>query len=608
MSEIINSIWFFFAFDDAQRAMGEGVFAITSAAGYSINKSLFFYAAFLLTAIVVSFILIKVFKEFFANYIPQNCSQERLVFPKLKIKEYIFLILIIVVVGAANVLLREKTFNTYTYYTEEFYNLAATNELEQETFSIIYPYSAGNLIIGSVLRGSGISLIYYKIFLNILAIIAIYFSLATVITKIRYRFLAFVWIVGLFFWVLIEPTLHANMLRLFMPVISVMLLFHCVNKYHEFWYKKLIALTLVFTAILFFGAADSIAVFLVLYVLFSLYQWINKNPIKEKIIFIIPPLLAVVTMFLIFGLNYAAIAVNQIRSISFYSGHPNAAPYYSLFTIFHSVGIGDVVKSGIYTSIFYLPFVIMASLILYLFILWQKKDERNNEPFVGAVLLLFTFILYYRQSFGNAGPGRVVGASTVLIFLLLVIKKYYQPNKIQKIIFAVSITFFIICTSVGFYFLRYSLIYLYNAHQNRLTANGLIDCSKTPFGSNLKFTDFTYCDKDLIEKLVEIKTVIADKNFYVYDDTFGLYYLLNTRPVVLMPSLYMAYTKEDLLVDKMKAEGIEFMVYPRQNHFFGVPDIYLKDQRFMKVINSYRDANFKRIFVSPMFEIFQLIK
>ncbi len=608
MPEIINKILSFFTFDDAQRAMREGVFTITSSAGYSINRSLFFYAAFLVAATAISFILIKVFKQFFNKATPQSAGQEPLLFPKLKIKEYIFLFIVIVAVGSANILLREKTFNTYTYYTEEFYNLAAINELEQETFSIIYPYSAGNLIAGSVLRGLGINLIYYKIFLNALAIIAIYFCLAMLITKTRHRFLAFIWIATLFFWSFIGPTLHANILRLFLPVISVMLLFHCVNKYRESQQKKLLALSLLFASILFFGAADSIAVFIVLYGLFSLYQFLNKSTIKEKAIFVVAPILGVAAMFVIFGMNYASIVANQIRSISFYSGHPNAAPYYSLFTIFHSAGIGDAVKSGIYTSIFYLPFIIMAGLILYLFLLWQKKDQRYSEPFVGAVLLLFTFILYYRQSFGNAGAGRVVGASTVLIFLLLVIKKYYQPNKIQKIILAVSATFFLICTLVGFYFLRYNLVYLYDAHQNRLAAKGLVACSETSFAKNLEFTGFIYCDKNLIEKLAEIKAVVAGKGFYVYDDTFGLYYLLNTRPMVLMPSLYMAYTKEDLLVDKMKAEGIEFLVYPRQNHFFGVPDIYLKDRRFMKVINSYRDVNFKRVFASPMFEIFQLTK
>ncbi len=608
MPEIIVKILIFLTFDDAQRALTEGVFTITSIAGYSINKSLFFYAAFLIAATAISFVLVKVFKQFFNNLTPQSAAQEPLLLPKLKVKEYVFLLVVVIAVAAANIMLREKTFDSYTYYTEEFYNLAAINELRQESFSIIYPYSVGNLLVGSVLRDFGVNLIFYKIFLNALALIAIYFCLAVFIQKIRYRLLAFIWLASLFFWSLIGPTLHANILRLFMPVISVILLFHCVNKYRESWQKKLVALALVFASILFFGAADSIAVFLALYVLFSLYQCLNKSPLKEKVIFIVTPVMAIAAMLVIFGMNYGAIAINQIRSISFYSGHPNAAPYYNLFAVFQSSGIGDLIKNSLYTLIFYLPFVIMAGLILYLIVLWQKNDERHREQFACVVLLLFTFLLYYRQNFGNAGPGRVVAVSTVLVFVLLAIQKYYQPNKIQRTIFIISATFFFICTLVGFYFLRYNFIYLYEAHQNRLSAKGLVACSETSLGKELTFTGFTHCDEGLVAELMQIKTVVKEKDFYIYDDTFGLYYLLGARPMVLMPSLYMAYTKEDILVDKMKAKMVKYMVYPRQNHFFGVPEAYLKDPRFMKNINLYRDASFERVFISPMFEIFQLTK
>jgi hypothetical protein len=608
MVEVMAKILDFFSFNDAQRAMGEGVFTITSVAGYSIDKSLFFYATFLVLVVAIAFILVKLFKQFFDNLSLQGGSQESLILPKLKTKEYIFLLVVIVVIGAANIMMREKIFDINTYYTEEFYNLAATNELRQDTFSIIYPYSIGNLFIASAMRNFGFNLIYYKIFLNALALIVIYICLAAFINKIRYRLLIFIWLISLFFWSFIGPTLHANVLRLFLPVISAILLFHCTNKYQHSWQKKLVALSLLFFAILFFGAADSIAVFLVLYALFSLYQFLITTSIKEKLIFVIAPLLAVAAMFVIFGTNYTSLFANQIRSISFYSGHPNAAPYYNLFAVFNSLGIGDFVKNSIYTLIFYLPFVIMAGLILYLMVLGQRKEERLKERFACVVLLLFTFLLYYRQNFGNAGPGRVVAASTVLVFILLAIQKYYQQNKIQKIILVISAAFFFISTLIGFYFLRYSLIYLYDAHQNRLTAKGLVACSEMSLGKELSFTGFTNCNEVLVEELIQVKAVVKDKDFYVYDDTFGLYYLLGARPVTLMPSLYMAYTKESIIIDKLKKSKVEYMIYPRQNHFFGVPEVYYKDQRFMTNINLYRDDNFKRVFVSPMFEIFQLIK
>lgn len=608
MPEIMIKILNFFSFDDAQRAMREGVFTITSAAGYSINKSLFFYATFLIVVTAVSFILVKIFKQFFNNLTPPSSSQEPLLLPKLKIKEYIFLFIVIIAIAAANITLREKTFNSYTYYTEEFYNLAAINELQQETFSIIYPYSVGNLFVASALRGLGMPLIYYKIFLNALALIALYFCLAAFIAKIRYRALAFIWLVSLFFWSLVGPTLHANILRLFLPVILVILLFHCVNKYRESRQKKLVALALIFALVLFFGAADSIAVFLVLYGFFVLYQFLHKASLKEASIFMVAPAIALAAMLIIFGTNYVAIAANQIKAISFYSGHPNAAPYYSLFAIFRSSGMGEVIKNSLYTLIFYLPFVIMAGLILYVMVLGQRKEERRSEPFAAVVLLLFTFLLYYRQNFGNAGAGRVVAASTVLVFILLAMHKYYQRSKIQETILAVSAVFFIVCTLVGFYFLRYNFIYLYEAQQRRFASGDLVSCAETFLGRELSFAGFTHCDLGLIKELAEIKAVVSDRYFYVYDDSFGLYYLLGVRPITLMPSLYMAYAKESILVGKLNGREIKYMIYPRQNHFFGVPEVYLKDPRFMKNINLYRNANFERVFISPMFEIYQFNK
>jgi hypothetical protein len=595
-------------FNDAANALKEGVLSATSTMGYSVTRSVFLYVAGAGCAVAVSFLFTKLFKSSFIRQTPQALEQKPLVIPRLQKKEYIFLGIIIVLCGIANITFRERIFDANAIHTEEFYNLSALNEVKQESFSIIYPYSAGNLLIASVLRTAGVSLVYYKIFLNFLAIILGYCCLAVFIKRVPYRFLACLWLFGFYFFLsAIGPTLHANNLRFLLPVGGVVLLFHYANAYARYYAKRLAALSTIFAGFLFFGSADTIAIFLVVYGLFSVYHMLQSSGIKEKVVFIVAPGIGVLSLGVLFGANYVNIALNQFRSILFYSGHANALPYLSVFTILHSTSPLDVVKNGIYTIISYAPFVIFANLILYLVSVWQKKEDRFKESFAVVVLLFTVYFLYYRQSFANAGAGRIVTASGVLVFLLLAIKKYYRPTLMSKIIISLGIIFFCAHFLVSSYFLRYNLQYLYRQYVAiKTVSEEFVPCSQTFLKENLDFAGFTYCRKDLIEELSRLKTVLGGQPFYVSDDTFSLYYLMDARPIVLIPSYYMAYSKQRILLDTIKNEKVEYIVTQPKRNVFGVPDAFLDDPRFMRVINEYQKNHFKKTISIPGFTLFQV--
>lgn len=594
-------------FNDAANALKEGVLSTTSTMGYSVTRSVFLYVAGAGCAVAVSFVFNRFFKRFFTRQTPQALEQKPLVIPRLQKKEYIFLGIIIVLCGIANITFRERIFDANAIHTEEFYNLSALNEVGQESFSIIYPYSAGNLLIASVLRTAGVGLIYYKVFLNLLAIILGYCCLAVFIKRVPYRFFACLWLFGFYFFLsAIGPTLHANNLRFLLPVGGVVLLFHCANVYAQHYLKRLAALSVIFAGFLFFGSADTIAIFLVVYSLFFVYQIMQSLEIKEKAVFVVAPGIGLLCLGILFGTNYLNIALNQFRSILFYSGHANALPYLSIFTIFHSATVYDVVKNGIYTIISYAPLFIFANVILYLVSIWLKKEERFKESCVVLSLLFATYFLYYRQSFANAGAGRIVTASGVLVFLLLAIKKYYRPTLMSKIITSLGIIFFCAHFLVSSYFLRYNFQYLYRQYVAvRTVSEEFIPCSETFLKENLGFAGFTYCRKDTIEELSRLKAVLSGRPFYVYDDTFSLYYLLDARPVVLIPSYYMAYSKQRILLDTLKNERVEYIVTQPKEHVFGVPDAFLDDPRFMRVINEYQKNHFKKTISIPGFTVFQ---
>lgn len=604
MNLLIAKVFNFFNFNDAAQAVKEGVFSETSVGGYSINRSLVLYVGFIALSIVVSFLVSKIFKKFFANNIAQIREEKPLTFFRLQNKEYIFLGLFMVVVAVSNLFLHEKTLNYETIHSEDFYNLAALNEIRQAAFSIIYPYSVGHLLIASILKNLGIQLIYYKIFLNFIAIFFVYSCLSLFISRISYRIGTFIGIASLFFLSIVSPSLHENILRFFMPVISTLLLFHFVNYFSAQFWNKTLGLSAVFSAVLFFGSADNIAIFLVVYFLFSIYQIIINKNLRDRLVFIIVPIFGLLVQFIIFGVNYKNLITNQLLSIVFYSGHPNSVPYLNLFYFLHSQSIGSFFKNFTYTLIFYLPFLLFASIIFYYFSIWETKTQRYREPFIILIILFIAYFLYYRQNFGNAASGRIITTSTILMFLLLVIKKYFSPNIINKTIFYIAVIFFFTVFLVNTYFLRYSLLYFYDANQVVQNTGNTVLCSETFLKNEMAFIGFNYCDRSLVADLEQIKIRINSQPFYVYDDTFSLYYLLSGRPIVLITSYYMSYTKEAVLVEKMQARQVKNMIYPRQNHFFGVPEESLKNPNFMKIINNYRDDNFNKTLISPHFEVY----
>jgi hypothetical protein len=600
-----------FNFNDAAKAVGEGVLSYSSTSNFSLIKVNILYGSLLLGAVLASFLCFKFFKKYFIWDTPAvSIEDTKIIFPRLSKRDFLFIGIFCIIIACVNLLLKEKIFNLDSLYNEEFYNLSALNELKNNYFSIIYPYSVGNLLLGGMLSKFGIGFIYYKIFLNSLSIVLAYYCLAIFIKKFFYRIAATLWLFLFYFFnSTIAPALHSNNLRLFLPVISIILLFNYTNKYYQVWQRKFLALTLIFIFVLFFGSADSIAIFSVLYILFALYQFLSNLVLKEKLVLIFAPIMAVAVMFLFFGPNYWNLALSQVLSIINFSGYVGSASYPNLFAIFNSRSLFEFVKVLIFTLIYYLPFLMLINLIFYFFIICLNKDERQKNSFLFVIFLFFAYVLNFRKALSEGGAGQVVTSSIVLVFILLVIKRYFKPDSFNKIILRVGIFFLSIIFFVGLYFMRYSILHFYSAYQEYNTnTSSLIPCSETIFKDRLAFAGYMMCQKDLIDRLVEVKKIINEKPFYVFDDTFALYYLLEGDPVELVPSMYMAFKQQDILVNKIEKMNVEYMIYPRQKHFFRVPDPYIKDPQFMKNINLYRDDKFEKTFVSPMFEVFKLIK
>lgn len=589
-------------FNDAQEAIKNGIFSVTSISGYSITKSLVLYGIFLIVAIIVGLL----FKNRIRVIIGKLTSTETEFFlPKLLPKEWVGLCVLVAVTALINIGLEPKLFNWNTFHTEEFYNLAALNEFNQGSFSIVYPYSVGHLIAVNWMREFGFHFIYYKILINCAALVGLYYCISTVVKLQKLRWFCLIMILTLFFLPWAVPTLHANLLRFFLPVFFTYSLFGIFQRYYQHpLYKRIIAYSGLLASLLFFGSADNIVIGTVLYGLFVLWEW-QKLSWIDRGWFFLPPLAAVVFLEVATGFAYVNLLASQLQSISMYSGHPNAMPYFSISTIFSAKDVREVVIQTMYTVIFYVPFILMAGLIACGTALWSYEQKRKfSIPFASTAMLFVAYILNYRQSFANAGSGRVITASIILVFIISAIRMYYPVSRLTKYLSIITVVFFGVAITISLYFLRYTFQYLYSSHTMSAYSDTALPCKDTIFAPQLTWAGFRYCDKSLVDQLEKIQHLVGKKLGYVYDDTFTIYYLLGIRPTVLIPTYYMGYTDQATLVAKMAASPIEYMVYPKEKHFFGVPIQYINDPHFMALINDYRKSNFSKITFLPDFEVY----
>jgi len=476
-------------------------------------------------------------------------------------------------------------------------------EFEHTSFDIIYPYSFGNLFLLRLFSTIGLSSVSLKVVLNMIGLILAYFAISTLTEKKWARLSAYGWLLVFFIQPLISPSLHRNILRFLLPALVVVGL-HILSRWKMGLRRTVGAHGILISAVLFFGSADIIVLSGILYLLHIGVQWMKDRDTRKTVcLLLISPLLSCVVMWVVFGRNYILLLKQQLLSITVYSGYANTTPYFDLMTVISSPSFGEFLKQTVYALCYYLPIFIMGGIIMFIVLKW-KKDAVHDDRYILLSLLTVAYILYFRQNFGDAGVGRIGIASTVLLFIALVLRRF--SDAIARQLWRYSLFFFIIITAVSLYFFRYSVIDLVNAKRAVKTQSGLVPCHQTFLAEPLEKAGFLWCNTVLIQELERLDQVVGDDAIYVYDDTFSLYYLLDKRPIVLIPTYYMAYTRQDEIVQKMHRNRVTSLIYPKTLHFFGVPETYVHDPRFMKQINAYRDQAFEEVSSSTSYQVFSL--
>lgn len=587
-----------FPFDDVKIALANGVFSATTAIGYSISRSLWSYLIFL-TVCFLSALAYAFWRKSDKTEIKISSEPRKMTISNVEI----FLVLsTIVVLGSLSIIFRERAFSFNSLNSEEFYNLTAAAELHTGNFDIIYPYSIGNLFIINLLD-SATGILAYKIFLNILAIVAIYWMICWFVSEKKMRLLIFFWLIIFNLQSLVSPTFHRNVLRFISPAIIVVAIHYLLSRQMKF-YNLLFAVSVLIFSILFFFSADTLVISLLSYLIFIGTLLARRIPVRDLLPWLAGPVAGVVAVVLIFGFNYFSLIRSQISSIIVYSGFANTTPYFDFYDIFHPSISMAYLKLLVYLPIFYLPIVILGAIIIFIVINFRHFGLRNNF-FSALILLTLSFILYYRQNFGDAGAGRISITSLVLVFMVLALTNL--RSLAGKRIVQVSLIFFTIFTVINIYFLKQNVVYYLDFYRKQVAHTDMIDCSSAIFGHQLNRAGFDWCDRDVTAMLVRLAEKIGEDYFYVYDDTFSLYYILKSRPIVLIPTYYMAYNRQRVIVEKIETIGSRFMIYPSKMNFFGVAETERNNSNFMKLINSYRDEKFRLFDSSPDYLLYKRI-
>lgn len=584
-------------FTDAARALAEGVFSLTSVSGYSLARSLAMYGVYLAGAGLGAFILLR----WRPKLIPEDKSNFQLVIPQITRREWLVLAATVIFFAVAVVASRERVFDTATLESEEFYNLAAGRELAEPNFDLIYPYSAGHLYSLALFERVGISITAYKIFLNTLALVLLYGGISAFIKRPRYRWLAFLGTIIFFIQPLISPSLHRNLLRFLLPALGIMAAYYLATRVYRRPARKIIALAILTIFILWFGSADTLVIFGVTYgLLIALLAWRERDFFSNWGL-VAAPVIALLILGGLTGGAYFNLLKNQLAGIVVYSGYANTTPYLSLIDFISSPTGTEMLKNAVYTFIYYIPLLVIGSLVILVVYLGRASTARAANYSL-LILLTVTYILIFRQNFGDAGVGRIGIASAVLVFIFPLLYTFDRSKIIQhtKIM---MVAFFIAISAISLYFFRYSALELVARRGLPTTNTRLVSCRDTFASQQLAFAGYEFCDPSLIQELFELKSQ-ATGTVYVYDDSFSLYYLLDKRPVVLIPAYYQALERQQQLVRKLEDYQVDHMIVPRAPHFFGVPEPYERDERFLRLINNYKDERFTMVKNLPRYQIF----
>jgi hypothetical protein len=375
------------SFSDAEQALSTGVFSNTSLIGYSITKSLVLYAVFCGIGAMVA----GVYRLATAKKTVEPVLIEPLTPAKIARKEWLVVGGVAIVLAVIVMIVREKIFSLTSLQGEEFYNLAALKEFGYSSFAIIYPYSVGNLLVARVLQFVGVGLVWYKIVLNTLALVGLYYTASLLTDKWKYRLGIFGLVVVMYIQPLISPSLHRNLLRFLLPVFWLVGWYIASSKTFQTYWKKLAVYSALHIGLLFFGSADTIVLGYVTYTLWVILALIKKPSLQEAGAFITAPIIALVTLFGLTGGMYSNLLISQLQSIIFYSGHANASPYFNLASLWGSASFGVFIKNSLFAVLYYLPIIIIANLIIFLVLTFSTK--RQKDAVTWALLAISSLLL-----------------------------------------------------------------------------------------------------------------------------------------------------------------------------------------------------------------------
>lgn len=575
------------SFNDAQTALSSGIFSLTSVSGYSVTGGLFMYVFYIAIAIIFGLIGNKFYKDkLHINSVDSLQTDKRGVKGIV-----IFGILAAIIVPLLVFNFSPKVFEQNSIHSEEFYNAAASLAWQDDgaAYDVPYPYALSNLLFLHYFGDFSNSLFLYESLLGVIALIFLYYIVSIYSKNFIQKLLSLSALFSMWGYSIIVPSMHRNIFRFSLIIFFVYFLqFINARKLSDIQYTASHVLLSLF--LLLFGSADIIAIIVILYLFYFIILIINKTELKRIVIYCISPIVSFLLLWTVLGNNLYLYFKFQLLSIMTYSGHVNAAPYPSILYILRDGWI-EMFKQSIILADLYLPILIIFNLILIVIWKFNRKDYRPDSIIVSLTLFSLAYFMYFRQNLGDAGWSRVAVISGVMLPIILILRNRFEGVYI-RIIYYLSIFFVISLSIVCLYFARFGITDIMHSNSQSNVAKYSEVCPESIVCKGLQSMNYRYFDDGIVSQLNELKKLVGNARFYVYDDTFSLYYLLDSRPITLTPSYSMGYSSESQLIEKMSLEKVEFIIVPKNSHFFGVPKEATDNPDFMKIIKNYMVQNY----------------
>ncbi len=588
----------FVPFTDAEEALRQGVFSATTVVGYSVGKAVILYVLFI--ALGGLFGLIASVRHKTADPVTTVASTKGL--PRLSGGEWRKLLVVLILLGFANVFFAERVFDSRSFTSEEFYNLGGLVELQSGEFDMLFPYSFGNLIMLDAASSIGMSLPLFKGIFHPLLLFILYLAIAAIIPTPKHRWRTFLFVLLLYLQPILSPTLHRNVFRFVLPFVTLAVtkvVWDVLAASKQRWF---LGVTGVYLFVLWAGTADTIVVSSVVYGVFTLLKSWQQRDWRLFVLGALAPLVAVIISLGVTGGQYLTYLGAQLGAITAYSGFVNTNPYLNILTAFPGESVWKTLSEVL---IYYLPIVVMFQLVYFLARHWRSLPWAKHEWFVYIAALTPAYFIYHRQTFGDAGIGRIGIAAAILIFITMCMRQMEIRPGVTAVTYRLSQLFFLTILAVSMYFFRYSAMDLYQqtiAHKDAAT---YVRCDETFLAERLTMIGYEWCERALVDELSELDSFLSDEAYYVYDDTFSLYYLLGGRPVTLIPSYSMSHDGQADILDAMARKDVRQVLKAKHGHFFGVPEGAEADDNFMHLVRAEIATNFLQVGETDHFVVYQ---